>query len=83
MFKRLRCEWYHYEMACHHEGSKPTLREFVWGLLRYDRLVAWAAERYCDRFGHDWVDTSTGGPESGDMSGYCKRCGYSFHHQLY
>jgi hypothetical protein len=37
----------------------------------------------CDLTNHKWVDTSCGGPDSGDMSGYCTRCGYSFHHQLY
>ena len=37
----------------------------------------------CVVHGHAWVDDSSAGPDSGDMDMYCKRCGLSFHHQLY
>ena len=42
-----------------------------------------ASLQTCRENDHDWVDTSYCGPDSGDMSMYCKRCGYSFHHTLY
>lgn len=41
--------------------------------------LAW----YCERHGHEWVDESYGGPDSGCMAGHCTRCGYAFHHTLY
>ena len=37
----------------------------------------------CKRKGHKWVDESHGGPDHGCMAGTCKRCGYSFHTDLY
>ena len=30
-----------------------------------------------------WIDTSWTGPESGGDGGYCRDCGYSFHHVYY
>lgn len=61
------------------EPSKKVVRiQWLWFTLM---CMFW--EAWCDQFGHDWEDTSEAGPESGDMSGYCKRCGYSHHHQLY
>ena len=49
-----------------------------WAFLRQMVLVT-----ICTHKGHDWVDESYGGPESGAMDMYCDRCGYHFHHQLY
>ena len=37
----------------------------------------------CRVFGHKWVDTSYGGPNTGWDSGHCTRCGFSFHHTYY
>ena len=37
----------------------------------------------CIAKGHDMECTSSAGPESGQESGYCKRCGYSFHVIMY
>lgn len=33
--------------------------------------------------GHDLIDRSSAGPDSGDMDCECMRCGQYFHHQLY
>lgn len=53
------------------------VRFWIWYAEQIGRRIA------CDLTDHKWVDTSEAGPDSGDMSGYCTRCGYSFHHQLY
>lgn len=37
----------------------------------------------CEVKGHDLVDDSYGGPDSGCMAAHCSRCGWGFHHQLY
>jgi len=37
----------------------------------------------CRVKGHDWVDTSGGGPDHGWESGHCERCGWSFHNTMY
>lgn len=37
----------------------------------------------CEAKGHDLVDDSYGGPDSGCMAAHCSRCGWSFHHTLY
>lgn len=37
----------------------------------------------CRIHGHEWVDDSYGGPETGCMAGHCSRCGHSFHTTLY
>lgn len=37
----------------------------------------------CSKRGHEWVDNSYGGPESGCMSAECTRCGLSHSTQLY
>lgn len=45
-----------------------------------------AQKRYaaqCKAEGHLMVDTSFGGPETGEVSGYCTRCGVEFRNVLY
>jgi hypothetical protein len=37
----------------------------------------------CKLFGHDYVDTSYGGPESGYMGCACKRCGWEMGQRMY
>lgn len=37
----------------------------------------------CLFFDHKLIDTSSGGPESGQISGHCERCNYSYHQTLY
>lgn len=68
-------------------GPEPT--EFgVWLGARADfiwfafiaRTFAWIP---CWALGHDIVDQSYGGPDSGCMAGYCKRCGFAYHTSLY
>lgn len=51
---------------------------FAWGEAKM-RIQMWM----CDKYGHKIVDDSSAGPDSGDMDCYCKRCGMSWHHQLY
>lgn len=46
-------------------------------------LVSRAKMAVCGYIGHDFVDDSQAGPESGNMSGYCKRCGFSYSVTLY
>lgn len=48
--------------------------KFIWSVLLAMR---------CGFTDHDWIDNSTAGPDSGDMDMYCRRCGKTFHHQLY
>lgn len=49
-----------------------------------EELKRAVGKRTCEFTGkHKWVDTSSAGPESGDMAAHCTRCGFSFHHQLY
>lgn len=55
-----------------------------WRLYWLGQSVAVAkAVITCDVFGHQWVDDSHGGPDSGCMAAHCTRCGDSFHHTLY
>jgi hypothetical protein len=65
---------YHLEL----EGVRWPVARAHW------ESFAWvlAAVR-CALTDHDWVDDSYGGPESGCMAGHCRRCGWSFHTQLY
>ena len=37
----------------------------------------------CWLHGHQWVDESYAGPETGSIDMYCKHCGTSFRHVLY
>lgn len=80
-------EWMMYDMDCYYAETKATYFKFLWSLFWYflqvNCFTHWVLETYCDRFGHDWHDESHGGPDSGCMAGHCKRCGYSFYHQLY
>lgn len=41
------------------------------------------AERYCAEHGHQIVDDSYGGPDSGCVDLHCTRCGFSHYVQLY
>lgn len=40
-------------------------------------------EIQCRLYGHDWVDESWGGPESGGMGAFCKRCDHGWSHTMY
>ena len=73
-----------YEIAC--MGNKTPERLLF--LINILYILFWMVkvtvlEKTCKRKGHDWIDESYGGPDSGAMAGTCKRCGYSFHTQLY
>lgn len=41
------------------------------------------AKRKCAKIGHRIIDSSSGGPESGNIDLHCVRCGYSYHVTLY
>lgn len=71
----------------------------IWNMNYFEKLArnktfpAWARKltavglilksNICSKKGHDWTDTSYGGPESGNMSVECDRCGQSHYTQLY
>jgi hypothetical protein len=57
---------------------KPNVFGFIVFLVS-----SFISESLCRVKGHDWIDTSTAGPDSGDISGECERCGKSFQHILY
>lgn len=59
----------------------PVPDRFALFLLHYLRDVV--LRLWCDVTDHNWEDTSYGNEDSGEMSGYCKRCGYSFRTILY
>lgn len=71
-----------------HMFGNEACAEMLWR-ARY--WIAWCYEFprnlflavSCAVCNHDWEDTSFSSPDSGDMSGYCKRCGIGYHHQLY
>jgi len=52
----------------------------VWIVICIKRRVG---SLICVLKGHSMIDESYGGPESGCMAGYCDRCNFSFHTQLY
>lgn len=52
---------------------------YVWAWAYYTVVI----NTFCRWKGHDIVDESYGGPDSGCMAGYCKRCGFSYHETLY
>lgn len=73
-------------------GRDVRWYDYVWFfVLDHTRLVRFVYEStkhaalnlVCKYKGHDWVDESYGGPDTGCMAGHCKRCGYGFHHTLY
>lgn len=64
-----------------HESGHSRFKAHL--LSARDTLRWVAAVVICRIKGHEWVDESYGGPESGAMAGRCERCGHSFHHQLY
>ncbi len=71
---------YGYSVCC--EGCK--LPFFIWLIVNiWKELWHEIKASYCRFKGHDWVDDSYGGPESGCMAGHCERCGCSFHTILY
>lgn len=53
--------------------------------VQYFAIAIWWVMKYlcCKAFGHKLVDDSHAGPESGDMSHHCTRCGCGWHVQLY
>lgn len=50
---------------------------------QFDNLVQEVNEAICTVRGHDWEDQSSAGPDSGDVTVECKRCGEFHHTQLY
>lgn len=82
------CKLIHAE---NYPGIDNQMKAHVYGpWLEFDYSDAFAASEFevqsaftCPDGKHDWEDDSYGGPESGCMAGHCKRCGFSFHEQLY
>lgn len=81
----LRSDWYYHKlgaaMGCPEYGIPPH-RPTAVGFLWFHAKTTLRSLVCCFR-GHDWRDESCGGPDSGCTAGSCKRCGYSFHTQLY
>ncbi len=80
-------KWYLEDGPPEDDFSKEDLMA-MYGCTDYMLMNAWftpasTAVDYCDRHGHDFVDRSTAGPDSGSMDYECVRCGAYFHHQLY
>jgi len=57
-------------------GYSRVYGEKYFSFRRYEmkRLIS---RFICKIFNHVWIDDSTAGPETGNMSVYCKRCGES------
>jgi len=62
---------------------KRTATVYFWIAGTLHHFKWWLLSLLCKWRGHDWVDESYGGPDSGCMAGTCNRCGYSFHTTLY
>lgn len=91
-FRGLKADWGEYcyfaKMEAHYEGVPYKRPSFLrWLYIRFLGGKDWFShlleKTVCRYRGHDWIDESYGGPDYGCMAGTCKRCGYSFHHQLY
>jgi len=68
----------------YYEGKKPLPQVATMGLVIFGRVYSRALEAIvCQTKGHDWEDTSFGGPDRGWESGHCNRCGWGFHHTMY
>ncbi len=61
-----------YEMDCGYEGEEPTVRGFIWSLIREEIAIF-----ICSKIGHKGEEESD--PESGSTSFHCNRCGWGFH----
>jgi hypothetical protein len=58
--------------------------KFRWWLYHQTSVVqSIFTALHCEWSGHELVDNSYGGPDSGCMAMHCSRCGWSFHHTLY
>lgn len=83
-------EWYQREMdtlkyVVYGEvvGNERSLLA-AWLLTIWGSIVwSWNFRVVCAWRGHDWMDDSYGGPESGCMAAHCERCGFGFHTTLY
>lgn len=88
--RSIREAWYDYERDTYYarvgygnpQEARPTLRPRKLHFA-LDYLVGLLTALRCDLTDHDIENTGYGNPDSGEMSGYCKRCGWSYHHQLY
>lgn len=78
---------YDYLAECSALGKKP-LPYLLWLPTNWlnDKTYIWrihAEIAWCETFGHNYIDDSYGGPESGYVDVHCSRCGHGWHHQLY
>ena len=81
-FLKAVLEDYHYSVYTYRgaHGYGPIVAR----LKALKDAASWVWAGVVCRFkGHEWVDDSYGGRESGCMAGHCTRCGYTWHHQLY
>ncbi len=85
--ERLRGEHSYYCMFLNMEtcGQERPLSYPLW-LLRWglpDEIHSRWLGLVCRVRGHDMVDHSHGGPDSGYESAECRRCGWGYHVQMY
>lgn len=87
MFKRLLADYREFCYFDNYENYGRRKRMFQFIRFVYCCVRCFFHEHVtqfvCHRYGHDWIDESYGGPDSGCMAGECKRCGESFHTTLY
>lgn len=78
MIEQMKQDYGDTKMCMEMIGEVANLVTIVWLLIRWNvnRLI-------CEIVGHEMVDTSVAGPDTGCASGDCKRCGYSFYVTLY
>lgn len=71
------------------DAERFIARAKHWTPLAWKMYDAWSRLKICVDIlscafgGHDLVDNSYGGPDSGCVAMSCRRCGWSFHHTLY
>jgi hypothetical protein len=71
--------WGYYKYICEMDGSKPTIREYLFGHLLYEPLMRFHRTSTCKIFDHKWHETTpyNDAVEYGAVDLECQRCGYS------
>lgn len=71
--------WDMYVYVCSYNGEKPTLLGYCKAF--FNEMTWFLPAMWCQISGnHKWEDTSTVGPDSGNMDMTCSRCHEQFHH---
>lgn len=86
MLKRLREDWYDLGFSDYVDRGNYGINRwrvtkpfrFIWSYISFGFL-----ELICKFRGHNLVDDSVCGPDSGNMDHHCSRCGQSWEVTLY